>query len=183
MRHSTGMRQLPGKDNDVMTTDAALEKLLRAYGDYYNIERVNPAPPFAAEAVFHSHEEQYFLVRAARIAEAESHEYVFFAKEAEVNAERLRQLDAAAWEAGSGRITPHKDHRNSDIALIVLAERIAPDAAALIPKLRRYRSYFFGFQGWTHYLLFAAELAGETPRFLCNWQGRRLRRLIESNLK
>ena len=162
-----------------MTTNEALEKLLRAYGDYYNIER--DKPPFAAEAVFHSHEEQYFLVRSARIAEAESHEYVFFAAENDLTPDRLRELDAAAWNAGTARITPHHDHRSSDITLIVLAERIAPDAAALIPKLRHYRSYLFGFQGWTHYQLCAADLSAE--RLFCNWQGRKLRKLIRANLK
>ena len=162
-----------------MTGREALENLLRAYGDYYNITR--DKPPFAAEAVFHSHEEQYFLIRSARIAEAESHEYVFFAVENDLTPERLRELDAAAWDAGSARIKPHKDHRSSDIALIILAEQIAPEAAALIPKLRRYRSYLFGFQGWTHYQLCAVDLSAE--RLFCNWQGRKLRKLIRANLK
>lgn len=166
-------------EGNIMTEHEALEKLLRAYGDYYNIGR--DKPPFAAEAVFHSHEEQYFLIRAARIAEAESHEYIFFALESGLTAARLRELDAAAWNAGTARVVPHKDHRSSDIALIVLARQITPEAAALIPKLRHYRSYLFGFQGWTHYQLCAADLSAK--RLLCNWQGRKARELIKANLK
>ncbi len=161
-----------------MTAAEALEQLLRSYGDYYDVSR--EAAPFAAEAVFHSHEAQYFLVRAARIAEAESHEYVFFALESLLEADRLNALAEAAWEGGLSRVRPHRDHRSSDVALIVLADRIAPEAAALVPKLRRYQSYRWGFQGWSHFRLCAAEVS--TGRCLANRQGRRIRDLVRDNL-
>ena len=217
-----------------MKAKELLEKLLRAYRDYYDVTRfdgspgtdtapgtgaapgtgtvcgtdapphmgaacrtesatgekgtvpggepvLNPARLFAAEAVFHSHEEQYFLVRAARIAEAESHEYVFFALRDTLTAARLRELSDAAWEQGTARTVPHKDHRNTDIALIVLADHIEPEALALVPKLRRYRGYRFGLQGWSHFLLFAVEAS--TGRCAWNRQGQRLRKLIQSNIR
>lgn len=179
-----------------MRAAAMLEKLLRAYGDYYDVTRLDPPGGveagssgaesdssllFAAEAAFHSHEEQYFLVRSARIAEAESHEYVFFALEDTLTANRLLELDAAAWERGVSRAVPHKDHRNTDVALIVLAERIEPEALALVPKRKHYRSYRWGFQGWSHFLLFAVEAS--TGRCVWNRQGQRLRKLIQSNIR
>ena len=194
-----------------MTARELLEKLLRAYGDYYDVTRtedtsrqnaaprqeaafrqnteprqeaasqVDKQPLFAAEAAFHSHEEQYFLVRAARIAEAESHEYVFFALEETLTADRLRELVAAAWERGSARVIPHRDHRNTDTALIVLADRIEPDALTLVPKVKHYRSYRWGLRGWSHFLLFAVEAS--TGRCAWNRQGQRLRKLIQSNIR
>ena len=178
-----------------MTAEGILEKLLRAYGDYYDVTRFDAAPAhptdkdgvseaaplFAAEAVFHSHEEQYFLVRAARISEAESHEYVFFAVQDTLTADRLRALSDAAWEQGTARAVPHKDHRNTDAVLIVLAEHIDPEAMALVSKLRHYRSYRWGLQGWSHFLLFAVEAS--TGRCAWNRQGRRLRKLIQSNIR
>ena len=62
-----------------MNTTEILEKLLRSYSVYYDIQRENVTEPFAAEANFHTHDEQYFLVRSATISEAESNEYVYFA--------------------------------------------------------------------------------------------------------
>ena len=89
-----------------MTTRELTEKLLRAYSAYYNVERETPAPPFAAEAVFHSHSEQYFLIKSARLAETESNEYVFFAEEERLDEARLRALAESAWQEGTSRVQP-----------------------------------------------------------------------------
>ena len=163
-----------------MTAQEMLEKLLRAYAVYYDVERKHPAPPFAAEAAFRSHTEQYFLVRRARLAEAESNEYVYFALEETLTAPLLRALDGAAWNAGTARIVPHKDHRNSDVTLLVLASDIEPDAAAMIPKLKHYQSYLFGFQGWSHYRLAAVDASA--VKLFCTRQAKTLRSFLKRTL-
>ena len=163
-----------------MTAQDALEKLLRAYARYYDIERDHPAEPFAAEAVFHSHDEQYFLIRAARIAEAEAHEYVFFAVEERLSAKRLTELASAAWTEGLKRVTPHRDHRSSDVILIVLTDAAEPEALRTAKRLKQYRSYRWGFRGWSHFLLYTVE--APTGRGAWNRQGARLKKLIQGNL-
>ena len=50
-----------------MTRDELLEKTLRSYAAYYDVNRDCPEEPFVAEAVFHSHNDAYFLVKSARI--------------------------------------------------------------------------------------------------------------------
>lgn len=150
-----------------------LDRLLRAYRDYYDVRTGDGVlPPFAAEAVFRSHEEQYFLVRAARISEAEANEYLFFAVEDHLDADRLRDLADAAWREGSARIVPHKDHRSSDVGLIVLAGSAAPGTLRAARQIRRYQSWRWGLWGWSHLLLCAADLSEGTCA--SNWQGRRL---------
>ena len=163
-----------------MTAKEALDKLLKSYAVYYDINQRNPAAPFAAEAAFRSHEEQYFLIRSARLAESESNEYVFFALEETLTAPLLKALDGAAWSAGISRVAPHKDHRNTDITLLIFASRIEPDASACIPKLKHYQSYRFGFQGWSHYRL--AAFAADTDDLFCNGQGKTLRKFLKRNL-
>ena len=161
-----------------MTADEALERLLRSYTQYYDVVREGVEPPFAAEARFHSHDEQYFLVKRARISEADSHEYVFFALEQELDQARLRLLDQAAWDRGMERVRPHKDHKNTDVVLVVLAERIAPAAEAEIRKLKRSKSYRFGLQGWSNYRAIALEVP--SGRLVCNRMGRSLRKLLRN---
>lgn len=163
-----------------MNAQEALDKLLKAYSVYYDVERKRPAPPFVAEAAFRSHERQYFLIRSARLSEAESNEYVFFALEEELTAPLLNALEGAAWNAGLSRVAPHKDHRNTDVTLIVLASRVAPDAFALVPKLKRYKSYLFGFQGWSHFRL--AVIEADTGKLAVNAQGKTLRKFLKRNL-
>ena len=62
-----------------MTAREALPALLKSFVRYYDIKEEGVQPPFAAEAEFHSHEEQFFLVKQAKLSEAESKEFVFFA--------------------------------------------------------------------------------------------------------
>lgn len=161
-----------------MTVSEAMEKLLRSYGVYYNVNRETPAAPFAAEAVFHSHDEQFFLVKSAKLSEAETHEYVFFAAEETLTPERLRELEEAAWTEGLSRVQPYSSHQSSDVVLGILAEHITPEAMALIPRLRHYQSYRFGFHGWSHFRLYALEVS--SGRSACNRQGRSLKKVFQS---
>ncbi len=161
-----------------MEKTEALSKLLRSYEKYYDINRENPVKPFAAQAEFSLHDEQYFLVRSARISEADSKEYVYFAAEDLLDLQALERLDERAWEDGTGRVQPHKDHRNSDVILIILADQITEDAMKRIPKLKHYQSYRHGFYGWSHYKLAAIELS--TGKTAANRQGRDLIKLFRT---
>ncbi|MCD7955790.1 MAG: hypothetical protein LUG93_08585 [Lachnospiraceae bacterium] len=154
------------------------ERLVGRFDTYYDVHRENVTPPFDAEAEFHSHDEQFFLVRTATISEAESHEYVYFAKREMLDVNTLRLLDEKAWETGTARVKPHKDHRNSDVTLIILSENISDEAAALIPKLRHYKSYRFTLQGWSNYRLIAVEHS--SGQIVCNRQGADLKKLVRN---
>ena len=161
-----------------MTPNEALERLLPSYIRYYDVFRENVEPPFAAEARFHSHNEQYVLVKSARVAEADSHEYVYFALEGELTAARLDELDKTAWERGTSFVKPHSAHRNSDVTLIILAEHISPEVMAAVKKRKHYQSYRFGLQGWSNYRLVALETSSGT--LACNRQGQTLKKLFRN---
>ena len=161
-----------------MTASEALEKLLRSYVQYYDVIRENVQPPFATEARFHSHGETYVLVKSARISEADSHEYVYFAAEESVDLPKLMELDAAAWERGIAFVKPHSAHRNSDVTLIVLADHIDPEALAAVKKLKHYKSYSYRLQGWSNYRAVALETSSGT--LVYNRLGRELKKLFRN---
>jgi hypothetical protein len=161
-----------------MTPNDALDALLKSYSYYYNVTRENVQPPFVAEAAFHSHDEQYFLVKSAKLSEAEAHEYAYFATADTLTAADLATLDAAAWERGLARVKPHSSHRSTDIILVILAEHIEPEAAAAIRKLRRYQSYKHGFQGWSHYRVIALETSSKKLTY--NRMGQPLKKLFRN---
>ncbi|MCD8087576.1 MAG: hypothetical protein LUE22_03175 [Oscillospiraceae bacterium] len=146
-----------------MTPTEALEILLKSYRSYYDITtHEEPDALFAAEAVFRSHDEQYFLIKKAVVSEAESNEIVFIAVEDALDEALLHRLDEAAWSAGLERVKPHQSHRNTDVTLIVLADTITAEAKAAVKKLRHYKSYRFGLQGWSNYRLVALETSSGT---------------------
>ncbi|MCI8466003.1 MAG: hypothetical protein HFI63_09150 [Lachnospiraceae bacterium] len=155
-----------------------LDKLLHSFERYYDVRREAVTEPFVAEAEFSLHDEQYFLVKSARIAEMDSKEYVYFATADRLDREGFVAFDEAAWERGLARVKPHANHRNTDIVLVILAEYMEKEVFSMIPKTKHYKSYRLGFQGWSHYRLIAVELS--SGRVACNRQGRNLRKLVSN---
>ena len=161
-----------------MSATEALEVLLKSYKRYYNVKTEDVVSPFTAEAAFHTHDEQYFLVKSARLAEADAHEYVFFATGQIMETEDVKKLDEKAWSEGLSRVTPHSNHRSSDIVLIILAEQLSQDARDYIKAIKRYKSYRFTLQGWSSYSVIAMETF--TGELSCNKRGRDLKKLFRN---
>ena len=163
-----------------MTREEMLKKMLRSFAAYYDINTETPAAPFAAEAVFHSHSDAYFLVKSAAIGEAESHEYVFFASVDQLDSSLLASLDQTASDTGISRVKPHSSHRNTDVTLVVAASSVTEEAKAQIPRLKHYKNYRMSLHGFSHYHLIVADLS--SGDLTCNRQGRSLKKLFNKIL-
>ena len=159
-----------------MTAREALPSLLKSFIRYYDIKDEGVEPPFAAEAEFHSHEEQFFLVKQAKLAEAESKEFVFFAVSEHLTLDEAKMLDETAWGRGLSRVFPHNGHRSSDVVLIVLADQVDADAAAYLKKCKRYESYKRTLHGWSHYRVIVREMS--TGKVTFNRMGRTLKKVL-----
>ena len=140
-----------------MDLQDALDKALHSYEAYYTIEREHPLPPFAAQAEFSAHGESYFLVKRAKYAEIDAKEFLYFALEDVLTAERAEELAALAWTDGMAKVKPHPNHRSSDVILVIFTGRLTPEAARAVKRVRYYRSYYLGLQGWSHFRLVALE--------------------------
>ena len=164
-----------------MTKEDALSLILRAYEGYYNVNRESPAPPFAAEADFSLHDEQYFLIKSARISEADAKEYAFFALADELTPELFEEFARAAWAEGLSRIEPRPNMRSADVSLLIIADRIPEETRALIRKTKRSISHRFGFWGYTHFRIAALEPGnGDISR---NRMGDGMEKTLKSVLK
>lgn len=161
-----------------MTAAAALDKILPLFQVYYDITREDVTEPFAAEAAFHSHEEQYFLLKSAKYTECDAHEYVFFATLDKLTLADAQRLDEIAWTEGLSRVKPSSIHRSTDISLILLAEAVDPDAAAYIRKLRRSKSYKFLLHGYSNYRAIAIETSSGSMTY--NRLGQHLKKLFSN---
>ncbi len=159
-----------------MSTDETLLSLLPLFRNYYNIKTEDVEAPFEAEAAFESHNEQYYLVKAAKVADVNINEYVYFAKCDTLGADELRLFDETAWERGIAKAKPGYDHRNTDVTLYIVADTIGDDIKKQIKKTRRYKSWKWGFNGWSNYRLVAIECS--TGKAFYNHQGRSLKKLV-----
>ena len=163
-----------------MEISEAIEKLLPAFERYYTVNKQDPVSPFLAEAEFRSHNEQYFLVRSAHIADIDSNEFIYFAGVPVLNDETLAQLVSKAWTIGLEKVHPHEGHRNSDITLLILADKIEEPVKTSIKKTKQYKSYKFSFWGWSNFKLAAVEL--DTQGIYSNRLGKDYRKLLEKNI-
>ena len=162
-----------------MELPQAIEKVLPAFERYYTVKNV-PNPPFCAEAEFRSHNEQYFLVRSAHIADIDSNEFVFFATIPNLDSQNLNELTKSAWETGLSRVKPYNGHRNSDITLIILTNKIDDETKKAIKKTRLYKSYKFSFWGWSNFKLTVVELDSQGIYF--NRFGKDYQKLLNKNI-
>ena len=164
-----------------MNSNGVLERIIHSFETYYNVSTENIEAPFAAEAVFKSHSEQYFLVKSAKLSESDSNEFVFFyvdeilrsaqndgigiistassGMEESLSFQRITELSDTAWERGLSRFTPYYGHRNTDITLVLIAGRFTDDAFKKIKKINHYKSFCFGFKGWARFKIIALELS------------------------
>lgn len=164
-----------------MNREEGLKKLLSAYERYYDVKTENVEEPFTATADFVSHEQQYFLIKAAKMGESLSREFVYFAEEENLTEARLRELDRIAWERGLSRVEPHSGHKNSDIMLYILADTVDEAAKKTVKGLKHYESYKHTLWGWSNYKLIVIELS--SVKAFYNSQGKTLKKLINNIYK
>ena len=164
-----------------MTTEEIFDKLTEAYGGYYNIERENVPGPFDALGYLSNEAQQYFLVKAAHIASVNSYEYVYFKKCKRLDNELLGELDMKAWEDGTARVRPSADHKNTDVALIIITDEVGDDAKGAIEKFRHSKNFKLGLYGFSNYRLVVIEAF--SGLILTNRRGRDLKDFITHTLK
>lgn len=155
-----------------------LSDVLMAFMRYYNVTTEDVLPPFKAYAEFASHNEQYFLVKAAKVADIDSNEYVYFATEEVLTKDLVTSLADKAWNDGLSKVVPSYGHRNSDVTLIIISERIEEEAVKTIKKLKLYKSYKHTFYGWSHFKLIAMDLSSKRLAF--NRQGQSYKKVLNN---
>ena len=159
----------------------AINKILPVFEQYYTVKKDDITPPFCKEAEFRSHNEQYFLVRSAHIADIDSNEFVYFAVSDELTGAKLEEFVKAAWDAGLAKVRPYNGHRNSDVSLLIFTKSLSPETAQIIKKTKLYKSYKFSFYGWSHFKLAVCNVSDMT--ITSNRLGKDYVKLITKNLK
>lgn len=158
-----------------------LEKLLKVFEGYYDINRETPHAPFLAEADFRMHDEQYFLIRSARLSETDTRELLFFTVVDKLTPEYFEQLSAAAWETGLNCADIRENHRLTDIGLIILAKGVPEETCRMIRKTRRTKSHLFGMRGYSRFRVLAVDLSDK--RFIRNSMGDTLEKAVCQAMK
>ncbi len=163
-----------------MNKEEIFDKIIDAYRGYYNIRSEEVTPPFDAEGYLSNEAEQYFLLKAAKIAFVNSYEYVFYKKCDIITEKELEELDRTAWETGISRVSPGTDHKNTDVALIVVADSVQDGISDNIDKYKHSKNYKLGLHGFSNYRLVVIEAS--SGNVLTNRRGRDLKDFIQQSM-
>lgn len=163
------------------TPQECLEKLLNAYSHNYDITREVQAEGvvFPAMAHFFLRDEHYLVRRDKQFYATEQHDYTYFYITDHLDASRAKELLDRTLKAGLAEIKPHKEHMSSFVTLVVLADRMDPEAKKLLKKTRFHKNFRLALHGWMEYHIAAMECS--TVSFLSNPAGRGARRTLEAN--
>lgn len=174
-----------------MKSSDAAQKILKSFERYYTIKRPGEdsvdggqggfssiTKPFFAEAVFKSHTEQYFLVKSAKLSESDSSERVFFYVSENLDMEKLLEIEETAWREGLSGFVPYFGHRNTDVTLVIVSDRIEGDAFDAVRKIKHSKSYMMTLKGWSDFRLAALETS--TMRATYNRLGKSLKKTVEA---
>lgn len=153
-----------------------LQKLLNRFYRYYTVNEETPLEPFAAEAEFRVHGEEFFLIRRAKYAEMDSREFYYFYLTDFLEPEEIAEINELAWNNGLSRMEIKEHHRNSDVIVCVIADRIPEETRKAIRKARYFKNYRHGLLGFSQFKLAAFEL--ESGKTFTNYQGKPLKKLF-----
>lgn len=160
-----------------------LEKLLKAYAYYFDVERDVEVEggSFPAVANYHFREENYVATRAHTIYASEQHEYVYFYLTEHLDLAALQKEIDLSREAGCKRVAPHGEHMFSYVTLVILADAIDEDAKRALKRYRYRKNFWLTLHGWMEYRIAAMETSSTT--FLSNPAGREVRKNLEQNFQ
>lgn len=163
-----------------MESGDALQKILRAFEKFYTVKTCDVDAPFCALAEFHAHGEQFFLTKAAKVADIDTNEYVFFAQEKFLDVTRLATLAETAWERGLRFVKPYFGHKNSDVSLVIFADESDSAAKNFVWKTHRYKSYKFGMYGWSAFCVSFCDFS--LKKVFSNARGENLKKNLQKIL-
>ena len=160
-----------------------LEKLLKAYAYYFDVERDVEVEggSFSATADYHFREENYVATRAHTVYASEQHEYFYFYLTEHLDLETLKKEIDLSREAGAKKVNPHGEHMFSYVTLVILADTIDEDAKKALKRYRYRKNFWLTLRGWMEYHIAAMETSSMT--FLSNPAGKEARKNLERNFQ
>ena len=132
-----------------LSREEILEKLIRSYEGYFDIERSDDfEPPLQAVCHFNVRSAKYVLLKKAELWSATSNEHVYIFSVPELTEEIYRTCEKKAYEEGMKLIDPKPGHMYTYITAVFICDSCTPEAKKLLKKCRIYKSFHFSLHGW-----------------------------------
>ena len=132
--------------------DKILEKILRSYESYYDIENCQENDvPLVAKCEFHVHNEKFVLTKKAKLWDADANEYVYIFKTNNLTNELFTKCKDFAYTNGMNLINPKPGHMYSYISAIFICDSCDEEAERTLKKCKIFKNFKFSIHGWMDY--------------------------------
>jgi hypothetical protein len=159
-----------------------LERLLKAHETWFDVSRNHQfaGRMFPGYAEFHSHGEQYVLVKRAKLWEVNTHEYLFFATEDRLDAAKLDSYVEFMKGDALSKVVLEPDHMSSFLSLVIVADSVDSDVEGIVRRTRYRKNFKWGLRGWADVRLAVIDITAK--RVFTNPMGKELKATLEANL-
>ena len=164
-----------------MTRAEAIDILCESYSGYFDIERFDGGEnDLAATCFLHVHSEKYVLVKAAKLWEADSNEYVYIFSVPHLTEEIFARCRDYAYKEGMTHIEPKAGHMCSYITALFVCDTCDDKALKALKKTRIYKSFRLSYYGWMDF--HTGVIALESGMTAANGSGRSTAQLLKKTL-
>ncbi len=165
-----------------LSRELVVRRLLAANGAWYDTHSNYEfcGHMFAGYCEFHSHGEQYVLVKRAKLWEVDAHDYLFLDSVDHVDEEYLTRAIAFMETSGLTKVDPKPNHMQSSLSLVLIADAVDEEAKKLCRRTRFRKNFMLGLRGWSDLRLAIVDLS--SGDVTTNGAGKELRRSLEANL-
>ncbi|MDO4400830.1 MAG: hypothetical protein Q4D27_07780 [Coriobacteriia bacterium] len=163
--------------------DIVLDRLLASHGTWFDVYRDYEfqGRTFPGYAEFHSHGEQYVLVKRAKLWEVDAHEYLFFHAAEHLDCAQLADLVSFMTEQAIQKVDPQPNHMTSYLSLVIVANEVDDEAKRQVKKTKFRRNFALGIRGWADLRLAAIDLSNKSVT--TNSQGKEMLATLRANLE
>jgi len=165
-----------------ITKELVLERLLKAHEVWFDVSRNHEfaGKVFPGYAEFHSHGEQYVLVKRAKLWEVNTHEYLFFMLQEHLDEATLQDYVEFMKEKAPAKVVLEPDHMSSFLSLVIIADSVDPSVERTVRRIRYRKNFKLGFRGWADLRLAVVDVANKAV--YTNPMGKELKATLEANL-
>lgn len=123
------------------TREAAIERLLKSYKVYYNINMFdNEQTPLTARCDFFEHSQKYILSKKAELWSADAEEFLYILNIPHLTLELFEKWRDYVYEDGMSRLHIGPGHMYSFITPVFVCDICDEDARKVLKKCRIYKS-------------------------------------------
>lgn len=153
------------------------DKILDSYRAYFDVNPLEGQKGLVARCDFHVHNEKYVLVKSAKLWQADCHEYVYVFSVPSLTQDVFKSCEEYVCREGFSLVEPKEGHMYTYITAVFVCDDFTKEAAGLLKRSRRYKSYKFSIHGWAELRVFAVR--AEDKKLISNGAGRQCSKFVK----